>query len=162
MFLLHSCFLGFYVAVWNLSWEIQGLQGAGDFFFFFFLSLSLSLFTSLCLSASLYSAVKTPQPPSHGCHSNHLPALTSYVSVRAFVYVSAGKSACALRDVTYWKSVRWLLVLPPWGFSLIRGCLCYTKLHTHNHTHTTTHLCTRTSTHTHTREASCVLKSDVL
>lgn len=154
MFLLHSCFLGFYVAVWNLSWEIQGLQGAGDFFFFFFLSLSLSLFTSLCLSASLYSAVKTPQPPSHGCHSNHLPALTSYVSVRSCM----------------WARVR---VRARWGTwhigKVSAGCLSYhleafplseAVCVTQNYTHTTTHLCTRTSTHTHTREASCV--SDVL
>lgn len=145
-----------------LSWFLCGClepklrntrsSGSWRFFLFFFFFHTLSHSLPLCVSASLYSAVKTPQPPSHGCHSNHLPALTSYVSVRAFVYVSAGKSACALRDVTYWKSVRWLLVLPPWGFSLIRGCLCFTKLHTHTQPHTYAHTQAHVRAHTLTLE----------
>lgn len=115
-------------------------------FFFFFHSLSHSL--PLCVSASLYSAVKTPQPPSHGCHSNHLPALTSYVSVRSCM----------------WARVR---VRARWGTwhigKVSAGCLsyhleafplseavCVTQNYTH--THTQPHTYAHTQAHTLTLE----------
>lgn len=137
-----------------LSWFLCGClepklrntrsSGSWRFFLFFFLSLSLSLFTSLCLSASLYSAVKTPQPPSHGCHSNHLPALTSYVSVRSCM----------------WARVR---VRARWGTwhigKVSAGCLsyhleafplseavCVTQNYTHTHTQPHTYAHTRAHT----------------
>ena len=126
---------------------LRNTRSSGSWIFFFSSTLSHTV------SASLYSAVKLP---SHlhavAIVTTYPPSLRTWACDRVCTLgMCVSKSACALRDVTYWKSVRWLLVSPPWGFSLIRGCLRYTKLHTHTQPHTSSH----TSTHSHSRGFLC-------
>lgn len=129
------------------------------FSFFFFLSHSLTLFTSLCLSASLYSAVKTPQPPSHGCHSNHLPALTSYVSVRFRVCEREPECVCVERRDILEKCppVACLTTLRLFPYQRLSALHKTTHTHIHNHTLMHTHKHMYEHTHSHSRGFPCTM-----